>query len=35
VENEVPELTMKMVGYEQVPQSLLPVEDFPLAKDQQ
>jgi uncharacterized caspase-like protein len=35
VENEVPELTMKMVGYEQVPQSLLPVEDFPLARDQQ
>ncbi len=35
VENEVPELTMKMAGYEQVPQSLLPVEDFPIARDQQ
>ena len=33
VENEVPEITNKMAGYEQVPQSLLPSEDFPLAKD--
>jgi uncharacterized caspase-like protein len=33
VENEVPDLTYKMAGYEQVPQSLMPVEDFPFAKD--
>jgi uncharacterized caspase-like protein len=33
VENEVPEITNKMAGYEQMPQSVLPAEDFPLAKD--
>jgi WD40 repeat protein len=32
VENEVPDLTYKMAGYEQIPQSLMPVEDFPFAK---
>jgi WD40 repeat protein len=33
VENAVPELTYATWGYEQVPQSLLPREDFPLAQD--
>jgi hypothetical protein len=30
VENAVPEITYATWGYEQVPQSLLPREDFPL-----
>jgi WD40 repeat protein len=33
VENAVPELTYSTWGYEQLPQSLLPREDFPLAQD--
>jgi hypothetical protein len=32
VENAVPELTYTTWGYEQVPQSMLPREDFPLAQ---
>lgn len=33
LENEVPDVTYRKWGYEQVPQSALPEEDFPLAKD--
>ena len=33
IENEVPDVTYRKWGYEQVPQSRLPDQDFPLAKD--